>query len=215
MELLKKLRIDIDKPLWLINLPDKLEPVFSGLNIKEKPGREKPIGQVILFALDSRALAYELTRLTDYISHDTLFWICYPKKSGSFTSDLILMKSWDIMLQSGYRGQTSVSFDNDWTAMRFTNAPRKKPSDCEIPMAERKAEGIDFVNRTVQLPADALAAVNKYKGMNDFFNSLSFTHKKEYVTAITDARKEETRKRRIEKTVEMLLQKMIAKSAHN
>ncbi len=212
MELLKKLRINADKPLWLINMPYNPGDIFTNLVVKEKLSREKPIGQIILFAVDSKTLAYELPRLTDYIAHETLFWICYPKKSGSLTSDLILMKSWDIVIQSGYRGQTSVSFDDDWTAMRFTNAPRKKPSDCDKPMAERKAEGIDYVNRTVQLPDDALAAVNNYKGMDAFFNSLSFTCKKEYVTAIADAKKADTRKRRIEKTVEMLLQKMNAKS---
>ncbi len=211
MELLKKLRLSIDKPLWLINAPDNCIDYFAGYTIKQKPGKEKPVGQLILFAKSGDELNSYLIKLADYIGHDTLFWICYPKKTGSIQSDLILMKTWDIVFNSGYRGQTSVSIDDDWTGMRFTNAPRAKPSDCDLPMEERKHEGIDYVKRTTTLPKDALAAVNKYKGLADYFYGQSFTCQKEYVMAITEAKKPETRTKRIEKMVEMLLPKMHAK----
>jgi hypothetical protein len=212
MELFKKLKINTESPVWVINMPDSLAAAFSGLDVKEKIGKQETTGQVMLFTKDSKELAYELARLEKHIGHNTLLWICYPKKSGSISSDLVLMKSWDAVFMSGYRGQSSASIDEDWSGLRITNAPRKKPSDCDIPMAERKAEGIDYVKRTVQLPADALAVLDKYKGMNDFFNGLSFTCKKEYVMAITDARKEDTRKLRISKMIEELQQKMVAKT---
>jgi hypothetical protein len=212
MELLEKLRLNIDKPLWLINAPAECPEYFSDFKTKQKLGKEKPAAQLMLFATDSTELNHYLPLLADYISFDTLFWICYPKKTGAISSDLIQMKHWDVVSQSGYRGQTSVSIDDNWSAVRFTNAPRKKPSDCDLPMEERKAEGIDFVKRTVTLPADAQAAVNKFKGLSDYFYAQSFTCKKEHVTAITDAKKMETRQRRIEKMVEMLQQKKHAKS---
>jgi hypothetical protein len=211
-DLLKKLRINTDQPLWLINAPEDCIDLFADLVIKKKTGKEKPVGQLIFFAKDSKELTHYLVLLADYIGPDTLFWICYPKKTGAISSDMVQMKSWDIVFQSGYRGQTSVSINDDWTGLRVTNAPRKKPSDCDLPMEERKAEGIDYVNRTVQLPTDAQAAVNKIKGLSDYFYAQSFTCKKEYVTAITDAKKEETRKNRIEKMIETLLPKMHAKA---
>ncbi|MCW3121251.1 MAG: hypothetical protein JWQ38_743 [Flavipsychrobacter sp.] len=213
MELLSKLKIKEDRPVWLINLPDNCRSLFDSLEIKEKPGRTKPLPQVIIFATDSKILTHELNRLTEYIGHDTLLWLCYPKKTGAIKSDLVMMESWNMVFELGYRGQTSVSINNDWTGLRVTNAPRKKPSPADVPMAERKADGIDFVNRTVTLPADAQAAINKYKGMPEFFTAMAFTHKKEYVMAITDAKKEETRIRRIAQMVEMLQQKMHAKAA--
>ena len=212
MELLKKLRISIDQPLWLINEPDDCRDLFSGCDIKQKLAGSKPVGQLVFFALDGKTLAVQLPKLAPYISHDTVFWICYPKKTGAIASDLVLMKPWDVVFNSGFRGQTSVSVNDDWTGMRFTNAPRKTPSICDLPMEERKMEGIDFVNRTVQLPADAQAALNKYKGLAAFFDAMAFTHKREYVQAIAEAKKPETRVRRIEKMVEMLLQKMSDKS---
>src|SRR3954466_1563169 len=109
MELLKKLRINTDQPVWIINLPDSSRPLFEQLDIKEKTGKVKPVGQLLLFTTDSKELTHELVRLADYIGHDTLFWICYPKKSGAISSDLVEMKSWDHVFQSGYRGQSSAA----------------------------------------------------------------------------------------------------------
>ena len=211
MELFKKLRINIDKPLWIINAPVDCLDLFVDLTIKQKTGKEKPVGQLMLFATDRKELAHYLHLLAPYISPETLFWIAYPKKSGAISSDLIEMKSWDVVFRSGYRPQTSVSINDDWTGMRVTNAPAKKPSTYNLAPEDRNIEGIDFVKRTVLLPSDGLAAVRKHKGMEAFFNSMSFTHKKEYVTAIIDAKKEDTRRRRIEKMIEMLQQKMHVK----
>lgn len=95
MELLKKLRINTETPLWLINAPDNCLAYFDGMQVKHKLGKEKPVGQVMLFVYDSKELNEQLQRISDYISHNTLFWICYPKKSGAFSSDLILTESWD------------------------------------------------------------------------------------------------------------------------
>lgn len=211
MELIKKLRITTDKPLWLINAPEQVQGYFADFDVKLKAGRQKPVEQLMLFAMDSKDLAERLRQLADYIGHETLFWICYPKKSGAIQSDLILMKSWDILSVYDYRGQGSVSIDGDWSGLRVTNAPRTKPSDCDVPMIERKAEGIDFVNRTVTLPADAQAAIDQHKGLSDYFYGQSFTCKKEYQEAIIQAKKPETRARRIEKMIEMLLPRMQAK----
>jgi bacteriocin resistance YdeI/OmpD-like protein len=208
MELLKKLRINTDGPLWLINAPDNCLSLFDEVVIKERLSGKKPVGQLVLFAIDSKELSHYLQVVSPFISPETLFWICYPKKSGAITSDLIRMEPWDAVFQSGHRPQTSASVNDDWTGLRVTNAPPKKPSTYNIPAAERKIAGIDFVKRTVQLPPDALAVVNKYSGMHSFFNSMSFTGKKEIVVDIVGAKKEETRIRRIQKMADTLLQKM-------
>lgn len=211
--MLKKLRLNSDKKLWLLNAPADCAAYFADFDIKQKLGKEKPVAQLIVFAYDGADLADHIHRLEGYVGHDTLLWICYPKKSGAIQSDLVTMRPWDVVFDSGYRGQTSVSIDDNWTGMRFTNAPRLKASDCDVPMAERQHEGIDYVKRTVTLPPDAQAAVNKHKGLSDFFYGLSFTCKKEYAMSITEAKKPETRARRIEKMIEMVQQMMHAKQA--
>jgi hypothetical protein len=57
--------------------------------------------------------------------------------------------------------------------------------------------------RTVELPAPFEKLLKKEK-LLPVFNALSYTHRKEYCRWITEAKKEETRAKRLEKSVEML-----------
>jgi len=212
MDLLKKLKIKTDEPLWLVNAPEGCIPLFAGVETKHKLTGKKPVAQMMLFAMSSDELLHELARLAPYIAGDTLLWACYPKKSGAISSNLADMGTWDGVWQAGYRPQTSVAVNDDWTGLRITNAPPKKPSTYNLPPEERNIEGIDFVTRTVHLPPDAAAALAQHEGMTEFFNAMAFTHKKEYMQAIAEAKKPETRTRRIKKTVEMLAERMSAKS---
>lgn len=58
--------------------------------------------------------------------------------------------------------------------------------------------------RLVEIPKDLLKGFKKDQEAKAFFDKLSYTHQKEYVTWITEAKKEETRQNRILKTLEML-----------
>ncbi len=205
MKLLEKLRIDVSKPVWIVNAPGDAREILPGAELKTKLGKEKPVAQLMLFAHDGTELHHHLPLLEGYIGHDTLFWICYPKQTGSMQSDLVKMAPWQAVFNAGYRGQTSVSINEDWTGLRLTNAPRKKPSKAELPMEQRSTPGIDYVKRTVTLPADAIRVMEKHKGLAGFFNAMSFSHKREYIEAIEEAKKPETRARRIEKMAEMVL----------
>lgn len=205
MELLKKLRVNTALPLYVVDAPHDIDGILPGIALYGLRPRQEPVAQLILFAADSIALSNTLARLLKYISHDTLFWICYPKKTGAIRSDLIRMDTWEVVSRLGFRGQTSVSVNEDWTGIRFTNAPRSKPSQANLPPEERLVEGIDFVNRTTTLPPDAIAVLSNYKGLAAFFDTMSFSHKKEHIVAIVEAKKPGTRARRIEKMAAMLL----------
>jgi len=61
----------------------------------------------------------------------------------------------------------------------------------------------DEAERTIATPP-ALKAALKKDGLLAGFEKLSYTHRKEYVRWIEEAKKEETRARRVEKAVEML-----------
>lgn len=62
----------------------------------------------------------------------------------------------------------------------------------------------DTQPRVIELPKDLLKEFKKEKQAKVFFDSLSYTHQREYVQWILDAKKEETRQRRVMKTIEML-----------
>lgn len=57
--------------------------------------------------------------------------------------------------------------------------------------------------RTVEVPAP-FEKLMKKEGLLPVFEKLSYTHRKEYCRWITEAKKEETRLKRLEKAIEML-----------
>lgn len=62
----------------------------------------------------------------------------------------------------------------------------------------------DTEPRVIEVPAELKKAFRTEKEAQAFFDKLSYTHQKEYVMWINEAKKEETRQNRIQKTIEML-----------
>jgi hypothetical protein len=62
----------------------------------------------------------------------------------------------------------------------------------------------DTEPRVVNPPADFARALKANKGAGAVWDKLSYTHRREHVEHIEDAKKPETRQRRIEKSVSML-----------
>ena len=63
---------------------------------------------------------------------------------------------------------------------------------------------LDTEKREVEVPADLAAALRKSPAASKAFEALSYSNKSRYVLAINGAKAEETRARRIAKTVEEL-----------
>jgi len=64
----------------------------------------------------------------------------------------------------------------------------------------------DTEPRLIEVPAELKKAFKTEKEAKAFFEKLSYTHQREYVTWINEAKREETRQNRILKTIEMLRQ---------
>lgn len=65
----------------------------------------------------------------------------------------------------------------------------------------------DNAPRTIEAPPDLVAALNENPASKEIWEKLSFTHQKEFVKAIEDSKKPETRTRRINKTIEEMMTK--------
>ncbi len=63
---------------------------------------------------------------------------------------------------------------------------------------------VDNAPREVDVPADLAKALAKSKAAKAFFDSLSFSNQRGYVSWVEDAKKEETRNARVIKCVESL-----------
>jgi hypothetical protein len=103
-----------------------------------------------------------------------------------------------------YRG--SIADMGDGNTLIVTKEIRrmigKYPGDeVHIVVEEDKDE------RGIEIPADLKEVFKKNPEAVNFFITLSYSNRKEYVKWITDAKRSETREKRLEKMVELLLNK--------
>jgi hypothetical protein len=95
-----------------------------------------------------------------------------------------------------------IKYDNPLHMLGVSKAIRnqigKQPGDT-IEVVVWKDDEV----RTVEVPVQ-LETLMARAGLLPFFNGLSYTHRKEYCRWITEAKKEETRLKRLGKAIEML-----------
>jgi hypothetical protein len=121
----------------------------------------------------------------------------------SFGKKRVKVKAWfDGIL---YRGTLMrMGRSCDW--LGITKEIRKKigktPGDTVHVVIEEDKE-----ERIIAIPQDLAELLLKNKSESDFFHSLAFTHRKEFVNWILDAKREETRRSRLEKTIDLLKRK--------
>jgi len=190
--------------LYLLKAPKSCEMYFDGLEQKNTLAGKQPIEQVVLFAQSKAVLDDMIPKIAPRLTNEALLWIAYPKKSGGVKSDLTRDNGWEAIFAAGYDPVTQVAVDDNWSALRFRKTELIGPKLRDVAMEDRQIEGVDFVNRTAVLPADAEKALKKHKELYALFVKMSFSHKKEYVESIVTAKKPETRERRIVKMIELL-----------
>jgi len=101
-----------------------------------------------------------------------------------------------------YRGSlVKMGGDCHWLGItrEVRKAIGKNPGDKVHVIIEEDTE-----ERIVDVPVDFEKLMKKEPSVFEYFNSLAFTHKKEYVRWIVEAKREETRNKRLSKAIEML-----------
>lgn len=88
-----------------------------------------------------------------------------------------------------------------WVPLRKSN---REPAGVKVGDRVRVRVEFDDQPRVVKPPADLVKALRQSSALAAW-KALSFTHQREHVEAIVDAKKAETRSRRIEKCVQMVL----------
>jgi hypothetical protein len=62
----------------------------------------------------------------------------------------------------------------------------------------------DTEPREIEVPADMARALSEDLAASEALEALSYTHRKEYVQWVVEAKRPDTRRRRVERTIEML-----------
>ncbi len=208
--LLEKLQLKDEKNLLIQGLPSSIEKQFAKITYAKNVTpllKSKKVDFALLFALSQNQLNNVLNEVFPALHEDTKLWVAYPKTASKIVSDLNRDCSWDLLTQKEYECVRQVALDHVWSAMRFKKLDkipnRTRAFGSEV--ITNEINGIDFEKRLVVPPVELSKFFTKHKEAQEFFVSLSFTNQKEYVSWIEGAKKEETRKRRLETALEKLL----------
>lgn len=200
---IEKLQLKDEKNLLIQGLPSTLEKQFIKLSFSKNVTpllKSKKIDFALVFAISHNQLKQILKDVIPALAEEAKLWIAYPKVSSKIVSDLSRDCNWECICQYGLETVRSVALDNVWCALRFKKAELiKRTFTSNVDLT-----GIDVESRTIEAPLELQNLFAKNKKANAFFETLSFTNKKEYVVWINSAKKEETRQARLEATIEKL-----------
>ena len=202
----QKLKIKENFILLTINAPADFKKDIGELPKGVKISADsKNYNQVHWFVVNKAQMDKELTKVLRLIKDEVTLWIYYPKGTSKLQADLTRDKGWDNLLKHDELGWISlISFDDTWStfgARLKTEADKKRE---EKPRERPIFDYVDPKTKSVRLPDDLAIALKKNRKQEDFFNTLSFTNKKEYVEWIITAKREETRTERVNGTMERL-----------
>ncbi|MBL0385204.1 YdeI/OmpD-associated family protein [Tumebacillus sp. ITR2] len=212
----KKLRLRPDAKAVVLNAPEgylDLLGNLDGYDLRTDVDEPGTFEFVQVFVKSVAELAQWAPRAIQALNGpNAMFWIVYPKKSGKIKTDITRDVGWDVLDQAEYEGVALVSVDETWSSMRFRpqtmvdpNSMRNGKTRAERMAAMKQAVKDKPVgDRTVEVPEDFQAALNESAQAKDLFDNLAYSHRKEYVTWITSAKREETRTRRIAQAIEKL-----------
>ena len=203
----QKLKIQKDFSLLTINAPSNfkkgLEGLPAGVNISDK---EKDYNQVHWFVMNKAKMEKELNKVLKLLKKDVLLWIYYPKGTSKLQTDLTRDKGWEALLKHDELTWINlISFDDTWSAFASrlkTEGDKKK--ELKTNYDREIFKWVNPQTKEVKLPEDLAAALKKNKKQSEYFNSLSFINKKEYIEWIVTAKREEKRNERLNGTIERL-----------
>lgn len=198
----RKFKIKPGQKILILNPPIDFKISFD-LKVNIVTKLQKGVDAIYLFTKNLNELKSYFKKAVRLLNDKNFLWLFYPKSSSSIKADI----NRDVILNftKDYPVKISslVSYNDIWSAFLIRNIGqedlKRKSTD-----PKQFLPFIDFEKRLVIPPEDFLKILKKNKKALEKFEKLSFTHKKEYIQAILEAKKPETRLRRIEKTIEML-----------
>lgn len=203
-----KLKIKANYTLLTLNAPLNFKKGLEGLPTGVQIiNTGKEYNQVHWFVMNKAQVEKEMSKVMKLLQPDVTVWVYYPKGTSKIQTDLTRDKGWDSLLAEGDKLTwiSLISFDATWSVFGFrakNEADKKKDAK---PKVEREIfNWVNPITKEIKLPDDLTSALKKNKKLADYFHSLAFSHKKEYIEWIVTAKREETRTKRIIGTLERL-----------
>lgn len=189
----KKLRIQENATLLTINAPADFKKTLNdlpdGANISTTA---KSYDQVHWFVKTKEQVEKEMNKVLKMLKDDVIVWVYYPKGTSGIQTDLTRDKGWESLLKEDHELTwiNLISFDDTWSVFGFRKKTAADKKKAEAKPAQR--EIFNWVNpatKEIKLPGELIAAFKKNKKQQAFFETLSFSNKKEYIEWIVTAKR--------------------------
>jgi hypothetical protein len=202
--MLEKLNLKDEKNVLIQGLPSSIEKQFAKLSYAKNVTpllKSRKIDFALVFAIHQNQMCAILNDVFPALHADSKLWIAYPKAASKIASDLNRECSWQVLQDHDYEAGDQAVLDHVWSAICF----KKLDVAQDQISAEEERANEDFDKRLIKLPAELEIFFIKHKKAKDFFKSLPEISQKEYVNWIEDAKRADTKKRRLEAVQQKLL----------
>lgn len=206
--LLEKLQLSEEKNLLIQGLPSSIEKQFVKLAFAKNITpllKSRKIDFALVFAVSHYQLRTILGDVIPALQENAKFWVAYPKSTSKIVTDLNRECSWDCIRTVGFDSVNEITLDHVWTAVRFQKTTRVKSLTRMSNTMYASNDSINFQTSVVPTPDEFAKELRRSKVAHRFFEALSHSHQKEYVSWITNAKREETRSRRMEVAIDKLI----------
>ena len=205
--LLEKLQLSEEKNLLIQGLPSSIEKQFVKLAFAKNLTpllKTRKIDFALVFAVSQYQLRSILSEVIPALHEKAKFWIAYPKSTSKIVTDLNRECSWNCIRTIGFVSVREVTLDHVWSAIRFQKSAPVRPVKVPSSMFAGN-DSTNFQTHVVTPPNDFEKELKRSKAAHRFFEALSHTSQKEYVSWITNAKRDDTRTRRMEVAIDKLI----------
>ena len=206
--LLEKLQLSEEKNVLIQGLPSSIEKQFVKLAFAKNVTpllKTRKIDFALVFAVSHYQLRGILGEVIPALHENAKFWIAYPKSTSKIVTDLNRECSWDCIRTVGFVSVNETTLDHVWTAVRFQKMAPVKSLPRVSSTLYATNDGINYQTRVKATPNEFEKELRRSKVAHRFFEALSHSHQKEYVSWITNAKREDTRSRRMEVAIYKLI----------
>lgn len=206
--LFEKLELKDERNLLIQGLPSSIEKQFIKLSYSKNVTpllKLKKIDFALVFAINVNQLNGILREVIPALHNEGKLWVAYPKTTSKISSDLNRDCSWSVLTQNQYETIALVGLDHVWSALQFKKTDQISVAAALADEAPVELVEEEFDKQLSVLPSGLEKIFTRHKKAKDFFQNLSLSNQNEFVSWIEGAKKEDTKKRRLEATVEKLL----------
>ncbi|SDN54082.1 Bacteriocin-protection, YdeI or OmpD-Associated [Paenibacillus sp. yr247] len=206
--LIKKLRLAGCKRALIMNAPegylDLLKPLPEGVLFTDKKEGNQAYDFVQVFVHSLAEVQQLAPKAIESVTPEGMLWINYPKGTAKIKTDINRDSGWQTVTDLQFEGVSLVSIDETWSAMRFRPVRLVKTPRSERLANREKGPAVAPGDKVVIVPDDLAEVFRTNPVAADFFATLSYSNRKEYVQWIMEAKREETRSARVVKTLDKL-----------